>query len=336
MKALKWTFRVLGILLVSGLAIFFLGPRPSPIVLDPLIEGGRLTLTEAKALVAQEANLSKVKPGNDAIIVWSDTLHQKTDYALVYLHGFSASRGEGDPIHLDFARRYKMNAYLARLDGHGLAEKDALLAMTPASLLNSAKEAIKIGHALGDKVIVMSCSTGGTLALYLAAYNRELIDGLICYSPNIDIYDPTSHLIDGPWGKQILKMVEGGDYHQWDATEDVQKFWTTSYRNEALIDLRQLLDVSMTQQTFSMINQPLLLLYYYKSEDEQDHVVSIEAMKKMYSEIATPETYKRQFAVPQAGHHVIASKYQSEDLESVRKYTFQFAEEVLNLPVSDN
>jgi hypothetical protein len=28
-----------------------------------------------------------------------DTLKQETDYAVVYLHGFSASQEEGDPLH---------------------------------------------------------------------------------------------------------------------------------------------------------------------------------------------------------------------------------------------
>jgi pimeloyl-ACP methyl ester carboxylesterase len=301
-----------------------------------MIDGAELTLTKAASLVAMETSVGKIKPGNEAAIFWADSTQQKTDFAMVYLHGFSASRGEGDPIHLEFARRYKMNAYLARLDGHGLAEKDALLEMTPASLLNSAKEAIKIGQALGDKVIVMSCSTGGTLALYLAAHNKELIDGLICYSPNIDIYGRSSHLLDGPWGKQIIKMVEGGDYHHWEASEDVQKFWTTSYRNEALVDLRQLLDFTMTEETFSKISQPLLLLYYYKSEKEQDQVVSIAAMQEMYEEVSTPADKKWEFAIPNAGHHVIASKYQSEDLESVRKHTFDFAEQVLHLQPINN
>ena len=31
------------------------------------------------------------------------------------------------------------------------------------------------------------------------------------------------------------------------------------------------------------------------------------------------------------GHHVLASRYQSQDLEKVRKLTFSFAEEVLGL-----
>ena len=62
-----------------------------------------------------------------------------------------------------------------------------------------------IGRLIGNKVVVMSCSTGSTLALYLAAKNHEWIDGLICYSPNIDTYDQATHLVDGPWGLQIAQ-----------------------------------------------------------------------------------------------------------------------------------
>ena len=41
-----------------------------------------------------------VKPENEARIIWqNDSLKNKTEYAVVYLHGFSASQEEGDPVH---------------------------------------------------------------------------------------------------------------------------------------------------------------------------------------------------------------------------------------------
>ncbi|WP_053403848.1 hypothetical protein [Persicobacter sp. CCB-QB2] len=54
--------------------------------------------------------------------------------------------------------------------------------MSPEGMVNSAKRAISIGKQLGEKVLVMSTSTGGTLGLYLAANNPEMIDALVCYS----------------------------------------------------------------------------------------------------------------------------------------------------------
>ena len=315
---------------VAGI-VFLSGPSAGTIELSGNIDTAELVNLDVDKHIASELQVHGLKPDNEAKVIWVDSNRQQTEHALVYLHGFSASRGEGDPMHEEFARRYQMNAYLARLEDHGVEEAEAMLDMTPEGLLQSAKEAIMIGRKLGKKVIVMSCSTGGTLGLFLAAHNPDLIDGLVCYSPNIDIYDQMSHLIDGPWGKQILQWVEGGNYHSWEATKEEQQYWTTSYRIEAIIGLRQLLDATMTPETFNKIRQPLLVLYYYKSEEEQDKVVSVEAMQDMYKQISTPNDQKRMISVPKVGHHVISSKYKSQDLETVRGLTFSFAEEVLGL-----
>ena len=53
----------------------------------------------------------KVKPNNEAKIIWADSNHQQTDYAIVYLHGFSASQMEGDPVHRNIAKQFHCNLY---------------------------------------------------------------------------------------------------------------------------------------------------------------------------------------------------------------------------------
>ena len=60
----------------------------------------------------------------------------------------------------------------------------------------------------GKKVILMSTSTGGTLSLKLAA-NFPEIAGLILYSPNIEINNPSAFLLNDPWGLQIRTMLFG-------------------------------------------------------------------------------------------------------------------------------
>ena len=42
----------------------------------------------------------------------NDSLKEKTEYAVVYLHGFSASQEEGDPVHYDFAKKFGCNLFL--------------------------------------------------------------------------------------------------------------------------------------------------------------------------------------------------------------------------------
>ena len=40
----------------------------------------------------------------------------------------------------------------------------------------------------------------------------------------------------------------------------------------------------MNKETFKKVNQPTLLLYYYKDETHQDAVVKVSAMQKMFDE----------------------------------------------------
>src|SRR5690606_4415203 len=99
--------------------------------------------------------------------------------SVVYLHGFSASEREGFPVHTEFAKKHGFNLFLARLDGHGLNTPEPLLDMTAQGLWKDAREALAIGKQLGDKVIVMGTSTGGTLALMLAAEYPADVEAVI-------------------------------------------------------------------------------------------------------------------------------------------------------------
>ena len=92
----------------------------------------------------------------------------------------------------------------------------------------------------------------------------------------------------------------------------------------------------MTKENFAKVKQPLLVLYYYKNEQEQDPVVSVDAMKKMFAEVGTNEKNKKMIPVPNTGNHVIASPIQSKDILSVEKETADFLKSVMQLPKQSN
>ena len=56
-------------------------------------------------------------------------------------------------------------------------------------------------------------------------------------------------------------------------------------------------------------------------------------MKRMFVQIATPDSLKRQVAIPNAEDHVLASPIKSKDVESVKNEVEKFAIEILKLPV---
>lgn len=307
-----------------------LGPRPT----EPVYSNSLPSLPQQPDSLIEyfriKESLHVVKPDNEARMIWYDSTKLKTEYAVVYLHGFSASQEEGDPVHINFARRFGCNLFLARLADHGIDTTEPLLSYSAERSWESAKEAYMTGLAIGKKVILIATSTGGTLALKLAA-EFDNIAGLILMSPNIAINDKNAWLLNNPWGLQIAHLVKGKYNTAKDTTPRYSKYWNNKYRMEATVQLQELLETTMNKQTFQRIKEPVLMLYYYKDEKHQDGVVKVSAMKKMYEEIGTSVNQKRSVNVPNAGDHVIGSYIKSGDIQTVEKACEEFAVGVLNL-----
>jgi|HubBroStandDraft_5_1064220.scaffolds.fasta_scaffold380359_3 hypothetical protein len=96
-----------------------------------------------RRLAKREAAQPGIRDDNHARIVWIDSARpQRTDYALVYLHGFTASQGEGEPQHRRLACDIGGNLYLPRLRGHGLLAADALRGIRARDWIDAAAEAL--------------------------------------------------------------------------------------------------------------------------------------------------------------------------------------------------
>lgn len=329
MRFIKRFFKGFLFLLLLLVVIYFLGPKVEKPELSTVLPevANNLVILE-KNINQNEDAIINIKLDNESRIVWYDSIPKKTEYAFVYLHGWSAGHEEGAPLHEQLGKRYGANVYLPRLAGHGLNEDEAMLNLTATELFNSAKEALAVAKQLGEKVIVMGTSTGGTLALYLA-YQHPEIEGLLLYSPNIELFDETAKLLSGPWGIQIAKAVTGSDYHQFEADSIKQKYWTTKYRMEALTHLQVLMDETMQPKVFAEIKQPTFLGYYYKNEKEQDHVISVPALLEMYDQLGVDDKLKRKMAFPEVKDHVMTSHITSKDFGSVKRETIKFLEEIM-------
>ena len=324
----------IGLGIVIGLLFtgYLLGPRVEYQKINSVIQPLDVSIEEIENYVNEkESGVLGMKEDNHARIIWADSLFKKTPFSVVYLHGFSASQEEGDPLHESFASRYGCNLFLARLEGHGLKDSSSFETLTPYNMVESAKEAIAIGKILGDEVIVMSCSTGGTLSAYLAAHNSEMIHSQLMYSPNIDIRDPMSEMLTMPWGYEIAKNSFGGERNLISYSPERRQYWNDSYHIKGLIAVKALIEATMKEKVFEKISQPLFLGYYYKDESNQDEIVSVARMKEFYRQISTPESMKIEMAFPDAGRHVITSHLASEDVEGVMNATFDFAEDILGL-----
>ena len=323
----------LGLLIVlSLLVLYFIGPqvdKPEFSQNMPVIKMALLEMEDS--LNQSEAYTTHLKPDNQARIVWVDSMKkEKTAVAIVYLHGFTASQEEGNPVHRMFAEKFVCNMYLARLNYHGRSGENQLQFMTPEGLYNDAKMAIAIARTLGDEVIVMSTSTGGTLAIYYASNYHDL-KAIINYSPNIRIKQKASYLLDKPWGFQLARFSYGGKYKIDECDDYDNKYWGCKTRLEAVIELQVLVDYTMQKETFKQVTTPSFTGGYYKNKKHQDPTVSAKAIKWMHDNLGTEENMKRLVAFPDAGTHVIANGVKSGAWQQVFNETEKFAIEVLEM-----
>ena len=314
------------------IGLYFLGPQPAKPLFNQTLPNIP-AINELETFIVNQESKHKLKPDNQARIVWAnDSSKSKTEYAIVYLHGFSASQEEGNPVHRNIAKKFGCNLYLSRLAQHGIDTVDKLIALTADDYWESAKQALYIGKKLGNKVILMGTSTGASQALQLAAAYPNEVAGLVLYSPNIEINNPNAWLLNNPWGLQIARMVIGSDYlTPKDTTKAYAKYWYTPYRLEATVSLQEMIESSMTTETFNKVQQPVLLLYYFKDKNHQDEIVKVDAMEKMFDQLGTPKTKKMKHPIPNAGDHVLCSPIKSGAVTEVEDFTEQFFKNGLNM-----
>lgn len=334
MKLLTRIFLIVLSLMIIILFIYHFGPKPATPLLNSQMPIVQANLAKLNDSITQAEGRGLVKTGDEAEIHWAAKGKMvKTHYALVYLHGFTASHEEGMPIHEEFAARYGMNLYLSRLSGHGLKTNEAFEYLTADSLYNSAKTALAIGCRLGDSVILMATSAGGALALELAAKEKQMpVKALILYSPCIRIFDANAWVLGGPWGLFLAHKITGGKYLYSTHKDSLSaKYWYTKYRIEGAIALEQFIEKEMIPATFKEIKIPVLTCMYYKDAVHQDSTVKTSSIRWMVARLSTPAAEKKLVILPKAGDHVIASYLRSKDLPGVRNASFAFAENVIGL-----
>ncbi len=319
---MKRFLQIVGGLLVLLVVVYLLGPKArfDPVRPETVTIGPDMTKLEQSITTAEKQ--AGLKPDNEARIVWADsTRKQKTAYSMVYIPGFGASWAEGDPVHKRLANNFGCNLYLARPHEHGLKSPDAFKTLTPASYVASAERALAIGHALGEKVVVIGTSAGGMLSLYLAA-NHPDIAGVVLYSPCVAVANPALKLATMPWGQQIMNLTVADEHvNVTHYKPDRAQYWLTRYHTNGLITLQTMMDIYMAPDQFAKVKQPLFMGYYYKDDTHQDNVVSVPAMLTMFDQLGTPVGKKVKMAFPNAGDHVIASNFTSGELEGIYRST---------------
>lgn len=240
-------------------------------------------------------------PGTEARVVWAERYaSERTSRAIVYLHGFSASRQETAPLVERLARDWDANAHEARLTGHGRGG-GALARAEAADWLADAREALAIGRALGDEVLVVGSSTGATLAAWLAS--RDDQDGVLGYvlmSPNFAPRDPRAELLLLPGAKAWVPWIHGATHAFEPRNDRHARYWTTRYPSPALVSMMRLVDF-VRDRDFGAVRRPVLTLYA-----PDDGVIDTGAIRAWHESLGAPRKRLRTIRPDDPVAHVLA------------------------------
>ncbi len=270
---IKIIFAVIVLLLLAGFILFYFGPRTS---IDLSLKSFDLPPDLEQYLAKSESQFSDIIPNTEKIITWADsTKKEKTPLSIIYLHGFSATRQEVVPLCDILARELHANLFYTRLTGHGRSDA-AMADATVSDWANDAIEALEIGQRIGERVLVVGTSTGGTLATWLATQDRsDDIIATILISPNFGPKDTSSEALNWPWASVYTPMIIGKT-HFWEAKNELQeKYWKTRYPTAALFPMMGLVRL-VREADLESIHQPLL--FVFSRDDEVVDAAKTEAI----------------------------------------------------------
>ena len=301
----RWT-RVLALIVgvvLAAVLMFLAGPRNTFGPNAPTVRAqAPQDITQIEAwLQHSEAAFPNIKPNNDKHIVWAGTPGQRTPWSVVYIHGFSSSRLETAPLTAMVAKTLGANVFYTRLTGHGLPGA-AMGDATVQDWLADAEEALRIGQTLGERVLIISCSTGSTLATWLEVNGQNAhVGGQVFISPNFGPKDRRADLINGPWGEQLTLAIQG-DMRGGPAESPAEDAaWTNQYPTRALFPMMALVK-GVRESHLEAFHSPVLVLY-----SEQDQTVEPEHTKEAFARFGS--AIKRLQVVDYSesqGQHVLA------------------------------
>lgn len=271
------------ILVLALAAIWFFGPR-EPVVTDISFDPASIGEDLDAWVARQDAGVEGVRPETAREIIWAFPVSKaRTPNAIAYLHGFSASKGEIRPVPDQVAASLDANLYFARLTGHG-ATGPAMAEATVEDWINDTAESVAVAERLGERTILVTTSTGGTLAA-IAAFHpqlRERIDGIVFISPNFAVKAAGSSLLTAPFAERLVPLLVGAERSFEPENEAHGQLWTSRYPSAALLPMAAAVRHAGTLP-FEQATIPALFIF---SDDDQ--VVDAKATRAVAGRWGAP------------------------------------------------
>ena len=282
---MKFLFNVFALIALSLAALFFAGPYylfPTPNPESPQVAQVQAATDIDQYVKQTEAPmLEDIKAGQQKTIAWYNTgTHDRTEIAIVYIHGWSASSKDTAPLMSFLSSRLHANVYYARLNAHGMKRPDNFEKLKMQDLIDDAREAVEIGKRIGKHVLLVGISTGATLAVEQAYEKRTSTEpsAVVLLSPNFMPLKKEARFLTGPFGRLIARATFGTTYSYPSLNAQHAEYWTTSYPSDGLVPLMDLVNYTNSLD-LSLVHAPVLLLYTHF-----DEVVNVSTMHRKFEQ----------------------------------------------------
>lgn len=264
---MMFAVKYLAALLVIFVAACFVNLRINRLDVSPQVAVLPEVGNDPDAYLANaEAAFSDITEGTQKRIIWAAGKGKRTDRVVVYVHGFSATSEEIRPVPDQVAKAMGANLYFTRLTGHGRPGEE-MGKVYPEDWVRDLAESIAVAKSLGDRVILVSTSTGGTLATVGHAYPNLMADvaGIVFVSPNFGLQYKSAVLGRLPFARQWAKYVAGQRVSWEPQNEEHGRYWTTSYPPHSIIPMMGLVSF-VEKMDLSAVSTPAL--FYYSDKDQ--------------------------------------------------------------------
>ena len=305
---LRLSLILIFLLVLTGVATWYAGPR-EPADLTIGFDPARIGSDPDAYLARTEADVPNLRPADAKEIVWAyPASRAKTPLAIVYIHGFSASKEEMRPLPDEVAQKLGANLFFTRLSGHG-RDGVAMARTNVNEWMNDLAEAVAVGRTIGERVIVVANSTGGTLATLGASRPGLMhgVAGLVLLSPNYGLLDRYAFLLDVPFAREFGPWWMGEERSFTPVNDEQAAHWTTRYPTVALLPLGALLRETRGLDVSAM-TIPAFFLY-----SPADQVVDPIATEAIAARWGAPHATLQMPVTGDPRNHVLAGRIISPD-----------------------
>jgi alpha-beta hydrolase superfamily lysophospholipase len=216
---LRWLLLLLAIALTA-----LISARASRVLyFQPLRSRARPVTSYAEALARVEylrTHLDESLPIKDACKPYLLSHGEKTKRVVVYYHGFTNCPKQFVRLgQIFFEKGY--NVLVPRMPYHGLQDRTQMRNLTAEGLARELDDTIDIARGLGEEVIVIGLSGGGTMATWAAQFRQD-VERAILIAPLLSVpYAPPSvvYLFD------VLLLLLPNWWVWWDPIKKEKRDW---------------------------------------------------------------------------------------------------------------